>query len=194
MKIYQSNFPLPATARSTLARSFKMYAAVRRKKTPPSTSTKDVEKREYWRALNCTSVVSSCCAIGVAIVVAFSAVCDRIINSLPKVEEYEATLRTFLIASEITPTRYGEPASPNACDMRIWKASAVDLLVGTTTYCTLWMCVGEEKEKFNNINGMHQEQRKGSTPASKDGADPQVLRIKIVSYDFNFFLCHALWI
>lgn len=31
--------------------------------------------------------------------------------------------------------KYGLPASPNACDMRIWKASAVDRLVGNTTYC-----------------------------------------------------------
>lgn len=33
-----------------------------------------------------------------------------------------------------TPIRYGLPASPNACDMRIWKASAVDRLFGITTY------------------------------------------------------------
>lgn len=34
-----------------------------------------------------------------------------------------------------TPTKYGLPASPNACEIKIWNASAVDRRVGTTTYC-----------------------------------------------------------
>lgn len=33
-----------------------------------------------------------------------------------------------------TPIRYGLPASPKACDIRIWKASAVDRRFGNTTY------------------------------------------------------------
>lgn len=32
------------------------------------------------------------------------------------------------------PTRYGLPASPSACEIRIWKASAVERRFGTTTY------------------------------------------------------------
>lgn len=44
------------------------------------------------------------------------------------------SLRTAFIASEITPTRYGLEESPNACDIKICKASAVERLVGTTTY------------------------------------------------------------
>ena len=31
--------------------------------------------------------------------------------------------------------RYGLPASPNAWDMRIWNALAVERLVGITMYC-----------------------------------------------------------
>jgi hypothetical protein len=34
-----------------------------------------------------------------------------------------------------TPTRYGLPASPSACEKSIWNASAVDRLTGVTTYC-----------------------------------------------------------
>ena len=34
-----------------------------------------------------------------------------------------------------TPMRYGLPASPNAWDMRIWNALAVDRRVGITIYC-----------------------------------------------------------
>lgn len=34
-----------------------------------------------------------------------------------------------------TPTRYGLPASPSACEISIWNASAVDRLTGITTYC-----------------------------------------------------------
>lgn len=33
------------------------------------------------------------------------------------------------------PIKYGLPASPKACEINIWKASAVDRLVGKTTYC-----------------------------------------------------------
>lgn len=41
-------------------------------------------------------------------------------------------------ATELTtPTRYGLPASPSACEISIWNASAVDRLTGTTTYCNI---------------------------------------------------------
>ena len=33
-----------------------------------------------------------------------------------------------------SPTMYGDPASPNAWEIRIEKASAVERLVGMTTY------------------------------------------------------------
>lgn len=45
------------------------------------------------------------------------------------------------------PIKYGLPASPSACDMRIWKASAVDRLVGITTYWK-WYKIYVKKNSF----------------------------------------------
>lgn len=83
----------------------------------------------------------------VAANVVFSTVCERLSSAFPKfkflISLFSLLLRSGLSDSDMSPTKYGEPASPNACDMRIWNASAVDLLVGTTTYC-----VGGRKEKY----------------------------------------------
>lgn len=107
--------------------------AVRRKKTPPSTSTNDVENSEYCRALNWTKVESGVTALAM-VVVAFSATCEKLSMTRPKLASRSCLRRIGFSDSDIRPTKYGEPASPKACDMRIWNASAVDLLVGTTTY------------------------------------------------------------
>jgi hypothetical protein len=53
-----------------------------------------------------------------------------------------------------TPTRYGLPASPSACEISIWNASAVDRRTGITTYCNrnsqlLAVIV------FSTITGLH---------------------------------------
>lgn len=108
--------------------------AVRRKKTPPSTSTNEVENSEYCRALNWTKVESGVTALAM-VVVAFSATCEKLSMTRPKLASRSVLRRIGFSDSDIRPTKYGEPASPKACDMRIWNASAVDLLVGTTTYC-----------------------------------------------------------
>lgn len=68
------------------------------------------------------------------IAVAFSIVSDKLSITFPKFASRSLLLSQGFSDSEISPTKYGEPASPNACDMRIWNASAVDRLVGTTTY------------------------------------------------------------
>uniref|UniRef100_A0A2M3ZUA5 Putative secreted peptide n=1 Tax=Anopheles braziliensis TaxID=58242 RepID=A0A2M3ZUA5_9DIPT len=43
-------------------------------------------------------------------------------------------LGVMLYALLTNPTKYGLPASPNACEINIWNASAVERRVGTTTY------------------------------------------------------------
>ena len=59
----------------------------------------------------------------------------RVIVSLLTVIGSVLTVIVSLLKKTLTiPMRYGLPASPNAWETRIWRASAVDLLVGTTTY------------------------------------------------------------
>lgn len=70
-------------------------------------------------------------------VVELSASSNRLSNFPLRFSGFNASLvslKTALIASEITPTKYGDDESPNACDIKICNASAVDRLVGTTTY------------------------------------------------------------
>lgn len=44
-------------------------------------------------------------------------------------------LMTLQLRIHTKPIKYGLPASPNACEINIWKASAVERRVGKTTYC-----------------------------------------------------------
>lgn len=53
--------------------------------------------------------------------------------------------------------RYGLPASPNACDIKIWKASAVLRLLGSTTYyrnikmiCRTFLYGKNRKSSYSN--------------------------------------------
>ena len=49
----------------------------------------------------------------------------------------------LLIIIFTCPIKYGLPASPNKCEIKICTASAAERLVGITTYC---------KETINNGN------------------------------------------
>lgn len=47
------------------------------------------------------------------------------------------TWSPHIVAESLTrPIRYGLPASPRRCDVKLWKATAVALRVGITTNCT----------------------------------------------------------
>lgn len=102
----------------------------------------DSHRHSRWEKESLINSHSEICSIyfwsltlsNVAIVVAFKSLRSKLWN--PSMELLLAPRKATFSASEIKPIMYGLPASPNACEIRIWKASAVDRLVGITTY---WM-------------------------------------------------------